>query len=252
MAAVYRAPPGGLYVVNPRTIFDIVARSLAIHCFAVCAYAQLTSLLSWTTHRRLTTVQITLFMLFPELAILQALFYVSLILITGRGRPDQFAHNHSADLAENNWKQRLRDNYGPDTSNIAKSTHRIVTETDGEKQFEDPSKRAFPWTLHLLFVITTCGPLIVTVLAYKQRLAIKYMAADYVGNLGLDHRNAWVSIGGIVAASGSIALLFLKRTSMSEVPFLKASIPNLELESLAPDIMLYQAAIYVTWEMDRF
>ncbi|MCJ1398024.1 hypothetical protein MMC11_001221 [Xylographa trunciseda] len=181
-------------------------------------------------------------MLYPELAILQALIYASFLLIRGHVPQDQSVLGRFANLPQKFIKHPLHDSHAPNTANVATSTHQMARDSDSEKQFEDPSKRAFPWALHLLFAVTTSSPLIVTVLAYKQRLALRYMAADYVGNLGLDHRNAWISIGGIVAASGSAAIFVLQKLLPQRETFLQAPIPNLEHRSLTPDTILYKAA----------
>ncbi|MCJ1417562.1 hypothetical protein MMC32_003906 [Xylographa parallela] len=243
MAVVYQPPPGGLYVTNPRTVVDIVARSLAIHCFAVCAYAQLKSLAPWTTDRQLSIVQMVLFLLFPELAVMQAPFYVLFVLLAGRESPDRVVHKPHADPSGKNPNHRRRDSNGPDTPKVDNSTAATAVETDSEKQFDHASKRAVPSRSHLLFAITTSAPLVATILAYKQRLALTYMAADYVGNLGLDHRNGWIAIGGMVAATGSVVLLFLKRPSASKVVSPEAPVPFLERESFAPDLILGQAGV---------
>ena len=241
MAVVYQPPPGGLYVTNPRTVVDIVARSLAIHCFAVCAYAQLKSLAPWVIARRLSIVQMVLFLLFPELAVMQAPFYVLFILLAGRDSPDRVVHKLHADPSGKNPNHRRRDSNGPDTRKVDKWAVATVMATDSEKQLDHASTRAFSSRSHLLFAITTSAPLVATILAYKQRLAFTYMAADYVGNLGLDHRNGWIAIGGLVAATGSVVLLFLRRPSMSEVASPEAPVPFLERESFAPDLILCQA-----------
>ena len=243
MTTPYQAPPGGLYVANPRTATDIVVRSLAIHCFAVCAYAQLTSLLSWTTNRRFATLPVLLFMLFPELVILQSLCYVCSIFIAGRAPPDQFASSRFTGLPEKNTELRLQNGDALETSYIANPGHGKGIKPDIEKLCEDPGTRALPSTLHLLFLIATSGPLIVTIVAYKQRLAIRYMAADYVGNLGLDHRNAWISIGGTVAASGSLAVILFKRSSTSRSAPSKSPIPNFDLGSVSSSVVFYEAGI---------
>ncbi|MCJ1284644.1 hypothetical protein MMC26_003979 [Xylographa opegraphella] len=242
MAIAYQVPPGGLYVTNPRTVVDIVARSLAVHCFAVCAYAHFRILVPWTLERRLMLVQMVLFMLVPELAIMQALLYVPFILFTARVPADCFAPKRLADVSGDHRKYRIRDSYGSDKLNYERPALPTVVQTDGEGNVKY-SEVTFPWVSQLIFVFITSGPLIVTILAYKQRLALTYMVADYVGNLGLDHSNAWVSIGGMVAATGSVTLIFLKRSSTSEAVLSKATMLNPEVESYAPDVILCQAVI---------
>ncbi|MCJ1323312.1 hypothetical protein MMC15_008668 [Xylographa vitiligo] len=174
---------------------------------------------------------------------MQALLYVPFNLFGGRMLPHYSIYNPQVNLSGKNMYHRLRNSYRPDASKIDMSILSTVTETDSETQLESSSELTFPWAFHLLLSITTSGPLIVTVLAYKQRPAFTYMAADYVGNLGFDPRNAWISIGGLVAATGLMALLFLQRSSTSKEAFSKAPTPNLELGSVGPDFILCQTGI---------
>ncbi|MCJ1290122.1 hypothetical protein MMC34_001658 [Xylographa carneopallida] len=242
MAAVYHVPPGGLYVPDPRTVVDIVARSLAIHCFAVCAYAHFSSLIPWALSQRWVIVQMVLFMLLPELAVMQVPFVVLFIVFARRIPREEYMNNLRADLSETSTKLSLLGGHGQETFTADKTIPQLAVETDSEKQLDNSSQHTSTGVFPLLFIITTSVPLILTVLAYKQRLGVTYMAADYVGNLGLDHRNAWVSIGGLVAITGSVAVLFLTRPPTSKVALSKTLTPNLNLESHAPGLILCQAA----------
>ncbi|MCJ1246678.1 hypothetical protein MMC30_003887 [Trapelia coarctata] len=193
MNSAYKPPPGGLYVPNPRTISDIVFRSLAIHAFSICAYTHLASLLPLNTISRVVALQVVLFTVFPEFVLVQLLSYgiVALYAII-----ILYLYPKTTD---------------PTTSNVEESRDALpVSRANSPDQIEASAASSPSLALRLLIIALYCLPLVATVFAYKQRLGIKYLAATYVGNLKIDHRNGWIAIGGLVAAGMTLVILFTK------------------------------------------
>jgi hypothetical protein len=179
MRSVYVPPPGGVYVPNPRSISDILIRSLAIHLFSICSYAHLTY---WSPSNKSKTVYVRdvfLFVLSPELVIWHLLEEIV----------GCFLKYRKARLERWNLPQQN------------------VSEKDTTGKNEENKPRKTPHIFHLLMIITYSFPLLATVFAYRERLNIRYRAATYVGNLGIDHRNGWISIGGLIAAGATAILL---------------------------------------------
>lgn len=188
----YEPPPGGLFAPNPRTVDDIVLRSLAIHAFAIFAYVHLASVLPLSATPRVVFCQIFLFALMPELVVVQLLSYGIIALYALMGLR---MYNKSAD---------------PNTPPAEKSRPTLEdSKADPAVRVEDAASSGPSLVLRLLGLALNCLPLIATVLAYKQRLGIRYRAATYVGNLQLDHRNGWIAIGGLVAAGMTTMILVI-------------------------------------------
>ena len=61
--------------------------------------------------------------------------------------------------------------------------------------------------MHCLGVSVNGAVLCAAFSGYKNRLRMRYHEADYVGNLGLDHRNGWLAAGGLVTVGLSLLLL---------------------------------------------
>jgi hypothetical protein len=73
------------------------------------------------------------------------------------------------------------------------------------------SNRTYPVSqarllLHIAFSVISALPLAAVLGAYRQRLGMTYHTATYIGNLGLDHRNGWAAIGGLVTSFASVVL----------------------------------------------
>ncbi|MCJ1475846.1 hypothetical protein MMC13_004510 [Lambiella insularis] len=240
MSTPYQPPPGGLYVLHPRTHSDIVIRSLAIHLFALCAYNNLAQLLQWSTSSLLRIWQLCIFACFPEIVVVQLLHHALMYLHLRRRTPlSSFSLPYLLDL----WaKSGLS---GPRYRSSA------LEDTGGVLQPLQPNRRLrsrtqFP-TLRLLFTFVLAGPLVVTIFAYKQRLSIRYMAATYVGNLLVDHRNGWVAIGGTIAATVTVLLLVATRSRISAQPATESlqcttvAAPN--IHDLSRNLFLLQAGL---------
>jgi len=201
MGPAYKPPPGGLYVPDPRTIGDIIVRSLAIQAFSICAYAHLASLLPLNSIPRVVVLQIVLFTAFPEFVLVQLLTYGTVAL-------------YAIIFLWLNSKPAERT--VPDAEN---SRHDIPV--DSADQIKDAAAISPPLAIRLLVLALNCLPLIATIFAYKQRLGIGYLAATYVGNLKIDHRNGWIAIGGLVAAGMTLTILltnyfYLKHAKIPE------------------------------------
>ena len=227
----YQPPPGGIYVADPRTIGDIIVRTLAIQIFSICAYAHLAFLLPLNTVPGVAVFQIILFTAFPEFVLVQLLTYgpVALYALV-------FLYLHS----------KAEERSIPDTEKS-----RRALPVDSVEQVKDTAASNPSLAVRLLVLALTCLPLVPTVLAYKQRLGITYHAATYVGNLKVDHRNGWIAIGGLVATGMTLIILptrrfYLKRT-MTEERMVSIKIPlSVVLLQMAITVSVHQFLLDVT------
>ena len=198
----YTPPDGGLYVSDPRTITDILLRSLAIHVFSICAYTQLRALQSWKTSRELRILYTAAFTLFPEV-ILVNLFYNFVNAFRDRLR------SPSEDTSASYLISRL---LGVQViTEESPNSSQLISGIDSQGLREESVLQDSTWTCHLLFAILNIIPLGANVLAYIERFRIGYRAASDVGNLGFDHRTAWIAIGGTMSATLSILILLRQR-----------------------------------------
>ena len=173
MSSVYTPPKGSQIFPNPRTAADILLRTGGIHIFAACAYFHLLTTLDrrWLERPWLNQLLLLLFfVLVPEFILLQLGFWLARILLTKR------------------WREPSR--------------RRFV---EMARDFEAHGVQR----LVVILVLATLysSPLVVVVLAYRNRLGIRYHEAIYVGNLGLDHRNGWLSVAGLVASGLNFVLV---------------------------------------------
>ena len=163
----YTPPDGGLYVAHPRTAGDILFRTGLITIFSACAYGHLCLLLGW---ERLHGKRIS------PLLIVAFILLPELIL-----------------LQLGFWAI-------PTLLVRGLATRRVA-------QLRELALDSKWISLHLAFTVFNALPLIATFFSYRDRLGVRYRAAIYVANLGLDHRNGWLAIGALVAVALSLFLL---------------------------------------------
>ena len=193
MVSAYKVPPGGLYAADPRTVNDIILRSLAIHGFSIFAYAQFIDTLSWDTQLMTYILQMAMFMLFPEFILVQLCYCIVMKSLPNPSRISQYVPLSM--LNESGKALKASANGSPCQQDL----------TENFKQ------REVSWYLQLAVLILDIVPLTYTIFAYHERLGIIFMKADYVANLYVDHRNGWSAIGGLVAACLSTVLIISKR-----------------------------------------
>lgn len=145
--------------------------------FAACAYAHLLSTLGWKKPHGapLSALLILAFVLLPELILLQLGFWLVPSLLVKR------------------WREMSGRRFVELTRELGVDTRWVIARA--------------------LVVCLNSLPLVTVFYAYRNRLCIRYHEAVYVGNLGLDHRNGWLSIAGLVAVGLTAVLsvvLFLK------------------------------------------
>lgn len=224
MNSTYTPPPGGLWVLNSRTIGDIFIRGLAIHVFSICAYAQLASILPLNTVSRVFALQVVLFTAFPEFVLVQLVSYgivalYAIIILSIYSKTTEPTTLGSEELR--------------DAPQVSRGD---ATEIKEKTAANGPSL-----ALRLLLLAINCLPLIAAVLAYRQRLGFRYRSATYVGNLMVDHRNGWIAIGGLVAAGMTLIILlmkdiYLKRTKIEE---------RMRSNYVPPSVVMLQMGIVV-------
>ena len=177
----YRLPRGSQDIPHPRTIPDIISRSIFIHLCAALAYALLLSTLQRTSWRRGINlpgpwwIWILCSVLFPELILVQ----IGLWLMNK-------LYSCAVELLGTNLRLHNQRRRG-----IANGT-------------KSPSITA---TLVQFFVLVI--PLFFAFKGYRQRLAMRYHEANYVANLGLDHRNGWATISGLVSSAAIFGVLLI-------------------------------------------
>lgn len=240
MSTPYHPPPGGLSVFDPRTPSDIIVRSIGIHIFALCAYDNLAQLLRWNTSRLLHAWQLYIFASFPEIILIQLVHHVLMhfhisrrVLLLSYYLPDLLSPLARSSL--------LGSRYELDPFETSNSVVEGLPATS-----RLGSRAQFP-TLRLLFSVVLAVPLVVTIVAYSQRLSIRYLKATYVGNLLLDHRNGWVAIGGTIAGTASVLILLVTpfRPSVHTPTKLspRTTITASNIHSLSHDLILLQAGL---------
>ena len=187
---------------NPRSITDILLRSLAIHVFSICAYAQLRALQSWNTSRGLHLLYIAAFTLFPETILVQLVYNIVYALLSRlRSASEDTSTSY---LISGLLGAQVATQETPDTS-------QSISGIDPQGLRDEFVPRDSTWTCHLLFAILNIIPLTANIYAYIERFKIGYWAASDVGNLGFDHRTAWIAIGGTLSATFSILILLQQR-----------------------------------------
>lgn len=203
----YQPPDGGIYVSDPRTPSDIIIRSLLIHVFALIAFVHLLVLRRWPLQIA-EGVQALAFLLFPE--------FVIVLLVWGcvgaGGKMVRRRGRGSSRRVEVEVAVGVGVGVGVDGDGVG------VTSGRGRTKVLE----------HLLGVGLNAAPLILTVMAYKQRLGMRYRSATYVANLGIDHANGRAAISGIIAIVLSLATLIMSSPSK------RPQQPNNETDSFRP------------------
>ena len=176
------APPrGSLAIPHPRSVPDIILRSTAIHIFATIAYANILYLLpalNRRVHRFAASETTSQWQHLCSVAAYLALFaflpplFLTAHLVVRLLLPLVFQHESAAILTA--AQQTL------------------------------PIGQALS---HGAIALISALPLTRALAGYKTRLAMRYHEAVYVGNLGLDHRNGWIAVSGLVAAGLTILVV---------------------------------------------
>ncbi|MCJ1444277.1 MAG: hypothetical protein MMC23_004778 [Stictis urceolatum] len=174
--APYEPPPYSTALPHPRTPPDILLRTLAVQLFASTSYYHLLALLSFRKPHGapLHPLLVLAFLLMPELLPLQLGFWILPILLSSP------------------WRAM-----------VARRLRALPFELGGGVAGGEPV-RSRRLLMHAVFAVLNALPLAAVLGAYRQRLGMKFHAATYVGNLGLDHRNGWAAAGGTVAAVLSV------------------------------------------------
>ena len=178
----YKIPNGSQDIPHPRTISDILLRTIFIQLCAALAYAlflHMSKQASQVKGRRFGDlpgpwlIWPMLSVLLPELAIVQiALWRICAFF------------PFIADAMGIGSSPRLQ----------PRMTQRMA-------------RRPNMWTTILQSVILYI-PLYYAGLGYRERLFMRYHQADYVGNLGIDHRNGWAVVSGVYCLAATVLNLF--------------------------------------------
>ena len=174
-------------VGHPRSFSDILLRSVAIHAFATAAYANLLWLLPSLTgdnagHAVYQSLGLSGHRSKPLLRLVP---YISLFALFPAFLPAHLALRLVLPVI-------LRE----DTLVNALSLSHPSTFTNAA-----PSS---------CVAVLTAIVLSTAFAGYRTRLSMNFHGATYVGNLGLDHRNGWTAVSGLVACGLSVAVLFLR------------------------------------------
>lgn len=206
----YKIPKGSQDIPHPRTIFDILFRTIFIQVCAALAYALFLSILKQTSQRRgrrfgdLAGPWWTwplLSVLLPELVIVQ----IGLWVICG-------------------CFPSIADTVG---IGLPVRSQPCITQSKGRK--------TSVWS-SILQSIALSIPLYYAGQAYKERLSMRYHQADYVGNLGIDHRNGWAVVSGLFCGAATILhslILVLGNQHIKERPETRHSGVLSQLDSIA-------------------
>ena len=191
----YIPPRGSLDIPHRRTAADILFRTVFINGAAFLACHHLVRLLEQRRHpQKLLPVarySLPLFaILLPELLPIQLGFRLIQECIAKRRAVSEFSD-------ENAVKEE-----------------RSVSGHNGRELMRWAAK-------HIALVAANLIPLWAAIQGYRERLAMRYHEATYVGNLNLDHRNGWAAFAGVMAAAVSMltilhALTFGHTTSPQE------------------------------------
>ena len=190
-------------MTDPRTIIDILFRGLTIHIFAICAYAHLGALQSWNRSGRLDMLQIIVFALFPEFVLVKLSCDIAVVLLN-------YTRTARKDAPISYYVSGMLGMY-VSTTEDPYALNRPVIGVECSDLKEEVLPRDSTWIYHLVFVVLNAIPVTATIFAYIQRFGIRYRAATDVGNLGFDHRNAWIAIGGSISALLSLIILLQRR-----------------------------------------
>lgn len=224
----YVPPPGSVDLPNPRTITGIAIYTLAIHFLAVVAYIHLGTILSWSpSHRKIIVLTIT-FALFPELILVSLATQVTKTLgklPAAIRRQSPATYLLSTILGTH--AQLPLDLQG------RKGSSRPISDFDPTDVKRKDEPYTVKWALRFTFILINSLPLALNILAYKHRLQMRYHSATYVANLGLDHRNGWVAIGGLVATTMSAIASLLRTRWVHSTPE-NASLPSKPLIAIHP------------------
>lgn len=201
----YQPPNGGLYFTNPRTINDIIFRSLVIRACSIYAHVHLLHLLSCSNRLYLALFAIAS-TAYPEMILVQLAYNAmrTMILILQR-----FPTPANVDSR----RYYLATLIGADLSSSS-TTPALVDAGVSKVEVQLRSHARIPWSIFIWAL--NLMPLLVTLAGYSQRLGIKYHVATFVGNLGLDHGNAWAAISGSTASVMSLVAILLNSTWSSK------------------------------------
>ena len=172
-------PPGWDSISHPRSISDILLRSTIIHAAAYLAYWHLTYILSRGISHTSRPAQIV-HILLPFCAILLPEFI-----------PIQLGLWLATTALGWTWDGSRERAGGPEREAMSQGGI-------------GPPTTVFKHTLLLAsYLLLLCAAL----RGYYERLQIRYHDAFYVGNLGLDHRNGWTAVSGILSAAATATIL---------------------------------------------
>jgi hypothetical protein len=174
MTKPYVPPKGSQVFPHPRSIADIVFRSIFIHICAYLAYAQLLQLIHY---KRPSGRQIPgshyilplLSLFFPELITIQLGFWLLDALFHRKRQTYQASNQQGSSPLDNGILSFL----------IGGTLTR--------------------WAFkNLLFSATCLIPFVAAGIGYKERLNMRYHEANYVGALLIDHRTGWIAASGVL------------------------------------------------------
>ena len=187
MTAPYTPPPGGLVVGNPRSPFDILLRTTAIHAFAILAYYNLLRLLPalWQFQSSLLRRD--------ETSASRAGMHGPLRLIPHLAG---FALLPGFLLAQIGLRLVL-------PLLLRRTPFTYLLSLKSPLSSQDAATA-------LLFTGLAALPLLNAFGGYRARLKMTYQAATYIGNLGLDHRNGWTGAAGLAAAGITLTCVLLR------------------------------------------
>ena len=172
----FSPPAGSQDIPHPRTPTDILLRTLFLQSFAALAYAHLLFLLDFRKPHGagpLPLLLIPAFILLPELLLLQLAFALLPVAIAPP------------------YRRRVLDRFQRLPHVLGLGTHGGLGRLGA----------------HALFAALNAIPLAAVLGAYGQRLGMTYHQMTYVGNLGLDHRNGWTALGGLITVAVTEAVI---------------------------------------------
>ena len=181
-------------VGHPRSPVDIVVRSAAIHVFAVIAYANLLYLLPALTRGR-----------FPFSKSHDSTpKHASLLLAYTKLFPwlEAFADLPAFLLTHLGLRLLL-------PLVLRQETFSTLFSLDQPFSLLD----ALP---SVLIAVLCALPLNNAFAGYRTRFAMRYHEAIYVGNLGLDHRNGWIAVAGLLTTCLTIAVALVRATARND------------------------------------
>lgn len=179
----FSPPAGSQDIPHPRTPLDILVRTLAIQAFTAIAYAHLLYLLQWRRPHgagALSWLLIPAFLCIPELILLQLAFAILPVVIAAP------------------YRRRVVSRF----KSLPYELGLLAPPSRNGRRPPSAPKAAMLWLgVHATFTILNALPLAAVLGAYLQRFGMGYHGATNVANLGLDHRNGWTAVGGLVATT---------------------------------------------------